>query len=779
MNTITHHPHGIDDPYKRLPTERSPRDPQPGDRVRVNFHAETKAAWVELNRAGQTTRHDAQTLGNGLWTADLGAVESGPYAYQVVLEDGERSEAFKFTVGHWCEVTAIRNVQVSGQGVTLTCDVNGREAPAFITLSVPAAGVCRMDFSADEAVQPQGLACQSHERDQLLHLKADGLRLTLDRRSLTLSAGQAQSSLRFRWLQGGSDLNVTEGHFQTGTQPLYGLGERFDGANKRGGEYDVRVYEEYKEQGCRTYLPVPFVVSPEGWGVWLDAAEPSHFDLRGETAVIRLHKLPDAPQRLALHLIVADTPYGVTSAFVKLNGGLAVPPKWAFGPWMSSNDWNNQARTEEVIRRTLTEDIPATVLVLEAWSDESTFYIWNDAQYTPKAGVEAFQASDFKFAGRWPNPKAMIDECHANGIHVVLWQIPVHKHVPEEHVQHHADEAHMLEHGYGVHEADDTPYRCRGWWFTDGLVMDFTNPEAREWWFAKRAYLFTDLGIDGMKTDGGEHLWGRHLRMHDGRRGLEMFNAYPNSYVGAYHDFIQARTGGNGLTFSRAGYTGAGRYPAHWAGDENSTWNALKASIQAGLSAGVSGISMWSWDIGGFSGEIPTVELYLRSVGVGAFSPIMQYHSEWNPAVENRDRTPWNIAERHQDRRALDVYRRYAKLRMCLLDYLYAEAQAMSAQGLPLMRYPGLEYPAQREWLEADPHTYLLGRDLLVCPVVEKGALAREVRLPPGQWVDFWSGARFDGLQVVTVPAPLERIPVFIQAASERREELLSMMHAF
>ena len=784
-SAVIHQPYGIDDPYKRLPTERLPRDPQPGERVQLGFQLSgAQDAWAELRRGETTQRLTAQSLGQDLWTVDLGEVVSGAYHYQFGSGNDVCSPVYDFMVGQWREMTAITSAEPADQGVVLTCAAKGRAAPAYLTFSFPAAGVCRIVFSADRPVAAEGLPCTVKTSANNVQLDAPGISVTLDLLGLSCTAsspngGAAHASLAYRWLEGGSGLSLIESRFDCGAGPLYGLGERFDGANRRGQIYDVRVYEEYKEQGSRTYLPVPLVVSPDAWGLWLEADEPSFFDLRAAEGVLRLEKMPDAALEMSLNLIVADSPYAVTAAFVEMNGGLNVPPKWAFGPWMSSNDWNNQARTEEVVRRTVAEDIPATVLVLEAWSDENTFYIFNDAQYTPKPGEEPFQADDFTYGGRWPDPKRLIDECHDHGIHVVLWQIPVQKYVPDEHAQHHADEAYMLERRYGVQNADGSAYRCQGWWFTDGLVLDFTNPDASAWWFAKRAYLFDDLGIDGLKTDGGEHLWGRHLRMHDGRRGLEMFNAYPNAYVGAYHGFVQERTQGNGLTFSRAGFTGAGRYPAHWAGDENSTWSALKASIQAGLSAGLSGVSMWSWDIGGFSGEIPTVELYLRSVAFGAFCPLMQYHSEWNPAVENRDRTPWNIAERHSDPRALEVYKRYAKLRMALLDFISREAQAMSALNQPMMRYPGLVYPEAREFLEGDPHSYLFGQHLLVCPVVEKGALAREVRLPPGTWTDLWSGATFAGGQRLIIPAPLERIPVFVQEGADDQQTLLKAAATF
>ncbi len=96
-----------------------------------------------------------------------------------------------------------------------------------------------------------------------------------------------------------------------------------------------------------------------------------------------------------------------------------------------------------------------------------------------------------------------------------------------------------------------------------------------------------------------------------------------------------------------------------------------------------------------------------------------------------------------------------------------------------MMRYPQLVYPEAAEVLAGDPHAYLFTRDLLVCPVVEKGAQAREVRLPPGRWVDAWSGQTFEGNRVVLVPAPLEQIPLFIRAQSPRLEELSAIIATF
>jgi alpha-D-xyloside xylohydrolase len=821
---ISHKPYGIDDPYKRLPTERFPRDPQPGDAVQVGFETTATAsrAWVVVTKAGETHCFPALGQGRGLWTADLGECESGSCDYRIhAVIDGREvmSEEFSFDVGTWVEVTGVDAVDGVGAGVLLALSTTGRQAHLAITCPLDGVLRCELVVGSAPPTTLAGLSCEAIRDGAVSRISAPGIELLVDGDSLTLTAARPsprgptepsgatrgaitrlettrlettrfetkgpepafRGSLRSRWLVDSNErVSRLEARFTTDpSEWLYGLGERFTSANRNGQEWDVRVYEEYQEQEKRTYLPVPFLVSNRRYGLWLESNEPSRFDLATPESTVTREILPAASASLPLHIFVGEGAYDITSSFTKLTGDIKVPPKWAFGPWMSANTWNSQAKAEEVVRRTVEEGVPASVIVLEAWSDESTFYIFNDAEYRPKPNGEALSFADFRFGGRWPDPKGLVDYCHQHDIRVVLWQIPVQKKLEGPHEQHDLDEAHMLAEGYFIRNEDGSPYRNKGWWFTDALIVDFTNPHASEWWFAKRRYLLEELGIDGMKTDGGEHLWGRNLRSFDGRRGLELFNAYANIYVEAYHEFIRQATGDNGVTFSRAGYTGAQRWPCHWAGDEGSTWKAYRASIQAGLSAGISGISMWAWDIAGFSGEIPSPELYLRATAMAAFCPLMQYHSEPHNASECRDRTPWNIAERHSDPRVLGVYRRFARLRMRLLDYLHGEALALSGKGLPLMRYPALEFPNQHDFLAADPHAYLLGRDLLVAPVVEKGVATRDVRLPPGGWLDLWSGSRFEGGRVVHVPAPIDRIPVFIRAESSRAEELLAAAATF
>jgi alpha-glucosidase (family GH31 glycosyl hydrolase) len=357
----------------------------------------------------------------------------------------------------------------------------------------------------------------------------------------------------------------------------------------------------------------------------------------------------------------------------------------------------------------------------------------------------------------------MIEDLHAKGVRVVLWQIPLLGSGTELGAETAAEVALMAERGYAVREADGSAYHNRGWWFPDALMPDFTNPDARRWWQDRHRWLVRDLGVDGFKTDGGEHAWGHDLRYADGRRGDEGNNRYPVEYAAAFGE-LMAQEGAAPVTFSRAGYAGSQAHGLYWAGDENSTWEAFRHSVNAGITAAACGIVYWGWDIAGFSGPVPDPELYLRASAASAFLPVMQYHSEFNHHRRPlRDRTPWNVAEVHGDDRVVPVFRTYARLRERLLDYLAEAARTAVRTDRPLLRGLFFDWPADAEaWRH--PGEFLCGDDLLVHPVTEPGAATWTTWLPEGQWVDVWSGERLVGGAAVSREVPLEIVPVYCRA---------------
>jgi alpha-glucosidase (family GH31 glycosyl hydrolase) len=342
-------------------------------------------------------------------------------------------------------------------------------------------------------------------------------------------------------------------------------------------------------------------------------------------------------------------------------------------------------------------------------------------------------------------------------------------------------------------------------------MPDLSTRAGREWWAERRRYLVRDLDIDGFKTDGGEHAWGSGLRYNDGTRGDDGNNLNPVRYAQTYGDLLRS-CGKAPVTFSRSGFTGSQAHGAFWAGDEDSTWPAFRASVRAGITAGACGVVYWGWDIAGFSGPPPSPELYLRAAAASVFMPIMQYHSEFNHhQLPLRDRTPWNIAAqsaaRDADRagnqtegastkgdlaqgnlteenstreasvqtpeprrpRHLDViadFRRLVQLRERLTGYLAAQARRAVTTDKPLTRGLFFDWPDDTEtWNH--PLQYLLGDDLLINPVTAEGVTTWDTYLPDGEWVDVWTGTRHQGRQTVASPVP-ERtdIPVFCRADS-------------
>ena len=555
---------------------------------------------------------------------------------------------------------------------------------------------------------------------------------------------------------------------------VYGLGEKFDAVNQAGKKPLNYVVEQFSNQQEKTYLPIPFFFTDSGVSFLQNTTYPSSFGFStpSEDGWIGLNLFAVCPRSGVLFdaTVHTGTPAELLKAYAADTGKAALPPKWAFGPWMSSNGWNTQKEALEQIQRMNETKIPATVIVLEAWSDEETFYIWNDAGYTPREHGEPVHYSDFTFPkdGKWPDPKGFCDALKDNGVKLILWQIPVIKYEASPHgVQLDLDWEYARENNLCLKNADGTPYQITEMWFGNSLIPDFTNPDTRRWWLDCRRYLVEELGVAGFKTDGGEFLFDPDACFADGRNVAEAHNAFPNLYEEVYHDLLK---GSGGITFSRAGYTGAQRYPVHWAGDQLSTFSELKGQLTAGLSLGLSGVPFWGFDIGGFAGDFPTTELYLRSTAFGAFAPVMQFHSEPRGGQYymvqrkhwNNDRSPWNLATANQDETILPIYRLFANLRMNLLPYIYQEAQHCSETNRPLMAHLIFDYP-EDEAVRNIEDEYMFGRDLLVAPVITEGATRRTIYLPEGTWFELWTGEKQCGMQTISVSCPIDRIPVFVR----------------
>lgn len=541
----------------------------------------------------------------------------------------------------------------------------------------------------------------------------------------------------------------------------YGMGEKYDSLNQKGKTVVNAVQEKFCFQGEKTYCPAPFFWTDTGFGLYADTKEVTVFAFKEDCIDITLPEEADV-------VLFSGTPEEMIREYMGLFGPAVLPPEWTLGIWVSANRWNSQRDVDALLKKLKEYDFPASVAVLEAWSDEATFYIWNGAKYTPVPHGQGLKYEDFDFShSPWPDPKQMIQTLHDEGLKLLLWQVPVYKKQGEEeapNVQNDLDREDAVRRKLCVSLADGTPYTIpEGHWFPGSMVPDFTNPETCRSWFEKRRYLL-DMGVDGFKTDGGEFIHRTDARFYDGTTGKEGINGYASMYTESYRDFV----GKEGVIFSRAGFSGQHTVPCHWGGDQQSQNRELSAVLKAGLSAAATGILFWGFDLGGFAGPLPTLDLYRRATQTACFCPIMQWHSEPDggqfrelmPGGQgNNERSPWNMEESYDAPGFMDEMRFWHKLHERLRPYLWETAQACVRDGKPFMRPLVYEWPEdERVWNIEDE--YLLGEDLLVAPLLEENARSRRVYLPAGVWFDFFDGTKYEGGQTVTAGGK-GRLPVF------------------
>lgn len=529
---------------------------------------------------------------------------------------------------------------------------------------------------------------------------------------------------------------------------VYGLGERFDSVNQKGHRVTTEVVEQFCNQGDISYCPVPFFFTDQKIGVYVDTYTVTEFIFEDE---IQIKIKKDSKGCLPVITFITGEPAAIISGYSELTGGVQMVPKWSFGPWMSANRWNNEKEIRQQLENVKKYNFPHSVMVIEAWSDEATFYRFNDKE-------------------EWTDPEGLIKTLLENGIRLILWQIPVIKKMENNQINDMLKEdwKYAVENELCIINTDGTPYTIPDkHWFAGSLILDFTRKEAVDWWFGNRKYLL-DMGVSGFKTDGGEFILTDDVKAANGCTGLELRNLYASSYVEAYSRFI----GKDRVLFSRAGYKGQQCFPMQWAGDQMSTWEEFKHVILAGLSIGLSGVPFWGFDIAGFAGPIPNPDLYIRATQLSVFAPVMQWHSEpdggqfadilsTNQGIN--ERSPWNISRFYKDETVLERLRFHYFLRMNLLPYLYNLALNSSCTGLPMMKHLLLEYPEDEKVLEIED-CFMLG-DLLVAPVLEEGKEERSVYLPEGNWISLWQDddQKREGGQSYRIQCGKDRIPVFLR----------------
>jgi alpha-D-xyloside xylohydrolase len=536
----------------------------------------------------------------------------------------------------------------------------------------------------------------------------------------------------------------------TDAASYFGLGEHFDTLDHAHTVVKNLSTDDNGVKGTSTYKPIPFFMSTSGYGLWLDTTGEATFDLNASN---RDEIVVDvAAAKLRIVLFTGPEFPAILEQFTALAGRAVVPPYWAFAPWKARDYHVNRAQVMEDVDRNRELGLPASVILIDSpWASA-----YNDYHFNPKQFDDAPQ---------------MVQFIHAQGYKLVLWHTPWinNKSDPPKEAGFAGKIAPLAENyqfaadqGLFVKNRDGSPYVGR-WWKGEGSLIDFTKPKAKQWWQDQVRQAIA-AGADGFKDDDGEGNFLGDVTFADGSDVRVMRNKYSVLYNNAMEELIQKDLKGNGVLFARSVTVGANGIGFLWGGDNEASFsplNGLPTVVTAGLGAGISGMPLWTADLGGYEGiaDTPNAKLLERWTEYAAFSPMMEVMSSKNIG-------PWDFdanapAGSHA---ALDVYRKYAVLHMSLFPYRYAAAQEAAKTGMPLMRALVLEYQDDARARTAKDE-YLFGPDFLVAPVIDEGT-QRAVYLPPGAWVDYWSGKQFSGGKVVIADAPLDTLPLWVRAGA-------------
>ena len=523
------------------------------------------------------------------------------------------------------------------------------------------------------------------------------------------------------------DTTSSELRFHTGDGALLGLGQGGPQFDRRGSTHQmVSGQGGYKLGTHGARVPIQLLVGTAGWGMFVHYPLGS-FDLSGDQGRLVAMNDETVPP-LDVFVIGAKLPTAILAEYAKITGFAEMPPLWSLGYQQS---YRTLGTPEEIMQEAKTfreKSLPCDTMIYlgtgfcpNGWNTDNGEFTWNKVAF--------------------PDPQKAIDQLHEEHFKVAL---------------------HVVLEGRRLTGTVNDP--CTAAPLPSGRTPDHHWPPDRQvscYWPVHKT--LTDMSVDGWWPDQGDGL-DAPSRLARNRMYFEGQQLYrPNKRVYALH---------------RNAYAGMQRYASFlWSGDVLSRWETLKTHVPNAINTGLSGIPYWGTDIGGF---IPTQEytgeLYARWFQFAAFCPLFRSHGrDW------RLHRPWGwdtgdlgYAETsgyHPDEAELHnpaiepVCRKYLELRYRLMPYIYSAVKETTETGLPVIRALWLHYPDDPSAV-ARGDQYLFGRDILVAPVVEKGATSRTLYLPHGTWYDFWTNTKHDGGKEITRDVDLSILPLYVQAGA-------------
>lgn len=346
---------------------------------------------------------------------------------------------------------------------------------------------------------------------------------------------------------------------------------------------------------------------------------------------------------------------------------------------------------------------------------------------------------------RFSDPKGMVERLHAMGFKVLLWICPwVGMDTPAYRRLAYGRDPGTVKRlpAGGLYVDGRGEVAVCKWWNGASALLDFTHPQGRSWFKSTLDRLVSDYGVDGFKLDGGAlYHYKKGFRPHKEMPSGDQANGFA-AFALQYP-----------LCEYRHAWKLGGQPIVERLHDKRHSWEDLRTLIPAMISGGLLGHPFMCPDmIGGgewtcfLPGAPFEPELFVRSAQVHALCGQMQFSA-----------SPWRVLK---DPRHRDIVRATVAVRQKFAGMFVELARESGRTGEPMLRnleynFPGMGYAGIKD-------QFLMGENLLVAPVVEKGALKRKVVLPPGKWKAD-DGEVYAGPATIEISAPLSRLPHFLR----------------
>ena len=488
-------------------------------------------------------------------------------------------------------------------------------------------------------------------------------------------------------------------------ESIYGFGEKFTTFAKNG-----QTVEVWNNDGgtCteQSYKSIPFYVSSQGYGCFVNHPEKVTFEVASET--VSKVQFTVQGQHLEYFIFGGETIADVLRTYTDLTGKPALPPARSFGLWLTTSfttDYNEETVShfiDEMERR----DIPLEMFHFDSFWMKG--YNWCDLTWDETM---------------FSDPAAMLTRLKAKGVGICVW---INPYISQRSSMFNDG----MKNGCFIKKKDGSVFQTDMW--QPGMaIVDFTNPAAREWYGTKLRDL-CKMGVDVFKTDFGERI-PTDVVYYDGSDPYKMHNYYSYIYNKTVFDVLEGFYGKNkACLFARSATVGGQKFPVHWGGDCFSNYESMWETIRGGLSLCMSGFGFFSHDISGFEAT-GTPDLYKRWSAFGLMSTHSRLHGN------SSYRVPWNF-----DEESCDVVRHFTKLKGRLMPYLFANAVYTHETGVPMMRAMVVDYTSDPAVRQLDTQ-YMLGDSLLVAPVFNEEGTAQFYLPDTGTWTDIQTGEELPG----------------------------------